>query len=91
MRTWKRAGGDCRCGNCGQIIHKGQPLLKLEAPEWKAAKRRCVGCSGEALDVILEHLKAADSKAARVQQATESASLRLTGAVQGELLGKGDD
>lgn len=85
MKTWIRfdSHGDrfahLLCGHCRHSIYHGQPYLKLQSPEWKTPKLRCVQCAGEPPQFERE---APVDKHGRVEQAVADAMQRLTGSVQ---------
>mgnify|MGYP001563293428 CR=1 FL=1 len=47
MRTWVRAGKECRCGCCLRTIYFNQPMLEVTIPPLTQKFRRCPDCAGE--------------------------------------------
>lgn len=46
-RTWARARVDTRCGGCGVIVLRDEPLLTSSLRGVRRARLRCVTCTGE--------------------------------------------
>jgi hypothetical protein len=57
MKAWERARGERRCGQCGQLIAIGQPLLLFGIAGHAWRKVRCVGCAEDPVPADLPPLE----------------------------------
>lgn len=48
MRTWVRRDVPCYCGNCGETVNAGEPLLEITSEKIRRPLHRCASCEGPA-------------------------------------------
>lgn len=63
MKFWKRATLATHCGNCGDHIPEGEPLLQYRISDTRSLTR-CQACAGEPVNLAQLDLPKAEPRSA---------------------------